>query len=112
MREKWMKVMQQATSIMDEIIRNAKWVWAKNDENQGRLADLIKGVTDDPKRTQYHNEFMSQDPNKVRKVYKVAETTFELAGFLGLAPAYKRLESRCARMVLRHNAGLGERTGV
>ena len=104
LRRERLKQFAVAVEVHSQIEVNAKWSWAKNQENQGELAAREKVIRS--KLFGFHQNFISQEPAKVNKPHSPGVVDGELAGFVTVSDVVSELAECTADLGVRHQAVL------
>lgn len=89
-----------AAEINNEIEHSDAWSWAKNTQNQGRLAASIESVTNS--MSHFSRTFLTQEPAAVRRRHSKEYICAELASFLELEKPVRDLATLVGQLQRRH----------
>ena len=76
------------------------WSWAANEQNQGHLKKLSIAVRSS--MTDFHQAFLAEEPQTLRKRHAPDVISVELASFIGLKPKVQQLTEFARTLQRRH----------
>jgi hypothetical protein len=99
-RATWNTTYARATAIAVTIKTDKAYIWANNDENGGKISELVASIKRD--FSSFHSSFMAEDPVGLRRCHTADIVKREVKSLLTSKPKVSQLISALDDLVLQH----------